>query len=315
MNEEKKVIVVSLGLTNLFQVASALLLIFLAAWIIAYDHNITYLWVLPLDSARELFTYFKSDILVNIYNVVDNYRSIVGLTGITGRIIIASSGDYSIIVARGLNTYVSTIAVLTPILYVFTLKKTRKLIDLKKTPGLIMSVVLLILFILPLISLFIYINTGFTNGYSFAEEPVRTLYFRDLNYAVVNVTGSTQYVYIINDEVGNALTLVAFKVSLHDQVLPIVALDVITPSGKYSELTYAKSLYLINSSLNITVISPAPLVNTTLTYYKASFKELSTEAPILILLLPVSMLVFGSILSLIASRILEKYKMGIKEKE
>ncbi|MEM0005133.1 MAG: hypothetical protein QXE10_02065 [Desulfurococcaceae archaeon] len=306
MSSERKVVVLSLDLNSLIYVASIIVLIVLAAWIMIYDYSVNYVWVIPLDHGREVFTYYKSNIIVNIYNVVDNYRSIIGLSGVTGKIIVASSGDYSIIYAGGLNAYVSAIAILTPIIYIAVTRKMRKLIGMKTNRGLLMTTLLLLLFILPLVSLVFYVNNGFNNGFAVSEEPVRVLYFKDLNYAVTNVTGSPQYVYIIRDEVQGGLALVAFKTNLGDQVLPIVALDVATPSGRYSELTYTKSLYLVNSVLNITVISPAPLVNSSLTYYKAVFREMSSETPPLITLTPVLMLATSTVLGYVTGRIVGK---------
>lgn len=308
MSNEKKVIVLSLDLDNLIYLVSIIVLIVLAAWIMIYDYSVNYVWVIPLDRGRDVFTYYKSNIIVNIYNVVDNYRSIIGLSGVTGKIIVASSGDYSIIYAGGLNAYVSAIAILTPIFYLAVSRKMRKLMKVKTNRGLLMITLLLLLFILPLVSLIFYVNAGFNNGFTVSEEPVRVLYFKDLNYAVANVTGSPQYVYIIRDEVQGELALVAFKTNLGDQVLPIVALDVATPSGRYSELTYMKSMYLMNSVLNITVISPAPLVNSTLTYYKAVFREIRGEPSTVIILAPVLMLMSSTIIGYTIGRIVEKSK-------
>jgi hypothetical protein len=100
-----------------------------------------------------------------------------------------------------LNAYVSAIAILTPIFYLAVSRKMRKLMKVKTNRGLLMITLLLLLFILPLVSLIFYVNAGFNNGFTVSEEPVRVLYFKDLNYAVANVTGSPQYVYIIRDEV------------------------------------------------------------------------------------------------------------------
>jgi hypothetical protein len=69
-----------------------------------------------------------------------------------------------------------------------------------------------------------------------------------------------------------------------------------------------KSMYLMNSVLNITVISPAPLVNSTLTYYKAVFREIRGEPSTVIILAPVLMLMSSTIIGYTIGRIVEKSK-------
>jgi len=253
----ERVVVIHVERGHVLLATCVLALLVLAAFTVYYDYSSSYVWVFPLDTARDVYTFFKPRVVVGVYSVVDTHRSFVVFNGAAGVIRVASSGDYAVVSASGASTYVVAVASLAVILYALTSRRLWRATAGRGLQGALLLVALLALFTTPITALYFHVNSGFEYSFSFTEEPVKVVYFKDLKYAVVDVDG-------------------------------------------------AKPMYLTSGSLNITVVSTAPLENTTLIYYKASFRELATSVPLHVILAPGLMLVASTAVGLGFTRVLVK---------
>jgi hypothetical protein len=268
--------------------------------VVYVDYNTEYTWIYPLDTERVFFTYLKPQVLVSVQSTIETSGVTGIVSGIPGLIRVRGTGDYAIVLARGPSIYVLAVVALSTVLFVLNFQRFRRILSSTSPMRIALLVVLTLLFLMPTLTLLLYVNDGFNCGFSFRED-FKSVYFRDLKYGVVNETGIPQIVYNVRDDIAGGfgkVYLVAFRVNLQDPVVPIVVLSINTPSGVYRELALSKSFYLTSGSLNITVFSSSPLVNTTLIYYKAEFTEkpgysiLATLIPTILLILDVVITTF-----------------------
>lgn len=282
MLNEKRV-VLELTASRLVLIAIVVALIATGLLIVHIDSTTMYVWIYPLNSARRIFVFYKSSVLADIRYVVEDYRTTSITTGILKEISLDSTGDYAIVAAYGYSSYVLATIVFSITGFILSYIVFRKIPLMSKWFSIIIALALL--YLLPMMLLIIppgysFIDCGKNMGFSIHEainftKPIDEFKV-DENTArelatILNLNYS--YWYVIRDNNISTLTLVAFRVKPGDAEFPIVFFITNTSSGRSIEWTSGKSIYLSDGSVMIIVLSNTPLQNTTLSYYKAFFRE------------------------------------------
>lgn len=292
-------IVLEISPLNIVLLVSILVLISLAIWILYTDSNTGYIWVYPLDRERIVFTLFKSEVLLLNSRVIENITSVTVVTGIPSFIGVGGTGDYVVMLVRGPSIYVWTITISTVAGYILTLYKYRKVVRKYSIKNIALLLVLIVLFVMPIVSLFIYINEGFNNGFNYHEVVV----YENLECKTINITELALVGYNCVDGVKDEIQgdvgkiyLVAFKVDLKDQENPLVIFTVDNRPLGITHGMYGMSKFITSGNVNIIVLSRQPLANSTLIYYKGEF----TEKPgfsLIVAVIPVLMLVVDLVIA------------------
>lgn len=301
MSAEKELII-KLDLRSIVNVSATLLLVLLGLYALYVDFSTSYTWVYPLDHLREIFLFYKTSVLIQTHSVLREQSHTIYVEGINAYIRVNSSNDYAIVFARGLSLYTLTIVLSSIVVYTIFRRRLRCLFDGRLRRSITSSILLAVLFAIPLLSQIIVVSHGVSLGYE-TDEDYAVIELKDKAYRIVDINGTRYVVYLFHDDIsGDYVTLVSYKLNIGDTVLPLLILEYHDSGKAYRSYTYTGSMYIKRGNVNITILSITPLTNTSLIYYKATFKHMGNPSSILIVL-PLLMLVASSISSYVLSKL------------
>lgn len=283
-------------------VAGFMVIVALSAYVLWVDINTEYTWVVPLYENMGLWGYYKWSNGIGIYDLarsVNEPDNVISLNGLVSSIRLAPSAtSYAIILARGINIYVSTVVLLTFFVYIVLQKKVMKI------KAYFMKMLLSILVIVFLASMLVvmvpYIDEGHVLGYSVTKDsvsftiPVRTLSLLSLNSTGVSGFANYTYVYVLTDNVIDG-SLVHARFILNDSVgiPPLMVVRVIQGGNvvaRYigNDATFYVSLpnSELSGQIRIYILTDRQLNNSLLEYARLSFVPMSLEPPVHLMVTP-----------------------------
>ncbi len=292
---------------------SALIIIALSSYIIYKDISSTYTWVIPLNVPRAIHSFFKTEIAINYIDLASNTETLGIVRGVVFSVILdALPTGYAVMVLRGVNIYLFTLAICSIIVYLIIAKKLISKISKK---NFLAYVVFTLMIVSTLTSLMSYTGYASFSSYTFSETPVE-LRFSNLKYLDLDETGNSlifnasnkliklRYLYSISDTT-RTLSLIRIRMLLEDQVYSVIYVNAL---GKSIMLVGNSStaLYVPSGSITLYIFSDNPIRNSKLIYNKVEFWNPTGELNIFITFMPLALLIASIVTGLTFKTILSK---------
>ena len=238
--------------------------------VVVWDLGEEYTWIIPLNTPRHVSSYYsKSTTIVALVDLESEKRSVIVYSGVIIDIIVNECLTcYAIVVASGLNFYVvlfTTILTALTILLVYIEK------DLK-----LIVILLLVLFIIALITLYLYIKAGENIGYDVREYKGRPIKLENLTLSLIPMGDKKilAFNYTLRDNI-TKLSLVSVKISNYEYEKAFI---LVNSSGQIILGRDKLVFYVENREIEVLVLSQERNLNNTLEYYKLEFTPQQTNS-------------------------------------
>jgi len=238
--------------------------------VVVWDLGEEYTWIIPLNTPRHVSSYYsKSTTIVALVDLESEKRSVIVYSGVIIDIIVNECLTcYAIVVASGLNFYVvlfTTILTALTILLVY-IEKNLKLI----------VILLLVLFIIALITLYLYIKAGENIGYDVREYKSRPIKLENLTLSLIPMGDKKilAFNYTLRDNI-TKLSLVSVKISNYEYEKAFI---LVNSSGQIILGRDKLVFYVENREIEVLVLSQERNLNNTLEYYKLEFTPQQTNS-------------------------------------
>jgi len=238
--------------------------------VVVWDLGEEYTWIIPLNTPRHVSSYYsKSTTIVALVDLESEKRSVIVYSGVIIDIIVNECLTcYAIVVASGLNFYVvlfTTILTALTILLVY-IEKNLKLI----------VILLLVLFIIALITLYLYIKAGENIGYDVREYKGRPIKLENLTLSLIPMGDKKilAFNYTLRDNI-TKLSLVSVKISNYEYEKAFI---LVNSSGQIILGRDKLVFYVENREIEVLVLSQERNLNNTLEYYKLEFTPQQTNS-------------------------------------
>lgn len=275
-------LIIRLDKRTIVDISIIVSLILLGLFVIYTDYTMTYKWIIPLDSPKDIFLFYKLSALIQIHSVVDEGVQLVFIEGINTHLRLYSTSDYAVIKASGVSIYTLTIVFSSILVFLIIKRSVKKYLDKTRWLYIISSIILTALFTIPLLAQLVFIYHGVSIGYS-VEEYYTNIELKEQQYRIVDINGTRYAIYLFNDNIsGDNVTLVSYKLRVGDASLPIMIFEYGIDGKINRNFTYTGSIFIKRGDINITVLSLTPLTNTSLVYYKAVFRYMGDPSAILL---------------------------------
>jgi len=302
-------ITIRLDIGRIIYLIGAVSIVLLGLYLVYTEASATYTIVIPTNTLRAIHGFFKNTMAVKYVDLSSGIEPLSITTGSAFNIILdALPTGYAIVILRGVNLYMLTVVIVAVIVY---LAISRRILRKVNTRTLLAYIVFTLMATTSIVSTLFYSSLARNAGYEYSETPL-TIRFNNLNYTdldqvgqslIVNVSSGLlklRYLYSLSDT-ANSLSLVKVQLVLNDTAYPITYIN--ASAGQTILLGNSSTVfYTGRGTLAINILSDQLLNNSILLYYKLEFyqgpiSEPSTMIIITPLILTISTIIIGVLLS------------------